>query len=122
LSVGAYLLFRRWMSRRTAHADSPPPSPLISKFDAGRLPAPKSPMSIRTNNEMSEKGFGEHGETQWGERGNGTYGPEWPLSPHPVAQEQELERNASVGSQRETMRVFPNGRQKLGGAEFPSNF
>jgi len=81
-------------------------------------------MSIRTGNEMSEKGFGEHSETQWAERGNGTYGPEWPLSPHPVSagQDQGLESGSSVGIQRETMRVFPNGREKLGGKEFPSNF
>ena len=126
MSVGAYFFFRRCMSKRTAHADSPPATPLIGKFDAGRLSAPKSPVPIYTEHGMSEKGFSEQGlgQTQWAERGNGTYGPEWPLSPLPLAyaQDQGLERNPSVGSQRETMRVFPNGREKLGGKEFPSNF
>jgi len=123
MCVGAWFFFRRWMSRRTAHADSPPPTPLIGKFDVERLQIPRTPLSPRPGNEMSEKGFQGQDQTQWAERGNGKYGPEWPLSPLPagMGHDQGL-GSENVGGPRETMRVFPNQREKLGGKDFPSNF
>jgi hypothetical protein len=110
------------MRNRTARADFPPESPLINKFAPGRLPS--SPLPTESGNVMSEeKWINQTNQVQWGDQGNGNYGPQpWPLTPSTDVIEQGLGRNASVNSQRETMRVFPNGRQKLGGKEFPTNF
>ena len=73
-----------------------------------------------------ESWINQTSQAQWGDQGNGKYGPAggdaWPLTPSYSSNEQGLGRNNSDSSQRETMRVFPNGREKLGGKDFPSNF
>lgn len=89
---------------------------------------PSSPLPTRSakGSEMSENGWESRTSVvEWGakgqgfgsgnERGNGLsrYGAPTPVSPLP---------RLPVGSIRDTLRVFPNAREKLGGKELPKDF
>lgn len=131
MGIGAYFGLRRvFQRRRTAKAESPPSSPLLTSL---ALPSPlpsngsqyynPSLSSLsRGNSKASSYGgassvFNEKDgviqDQEVGYRGiMNTDGGAWPLSPLPQA---ALE-------QPKFSMIFPNNRQKLGGAPLPKDF
>jgi hypothetical protein len=145
IAVGLFFAYKRFQRRRAARAETPPGSPLGSKFDPGAIATRSVPIwggATATKGEgmwnsgkqdtqppFNQESWDEKISVEWGEKGHQRYGSgssagtlkvhELPAEldsgePIGVARSESLNQNQR---QRETMRVFPNGRQKLGGKE-----